>query len=123
MAGRNPQELFIGTAIILVLIVFIIFSVLTSLNLYLAYLAAINIITFIFYAYDKFTAAAKFGRIPNLVLHLLSVFGGFIGGILGMAIFRHKTNQNTFILILTFSALLHLILINFLFPQLLQQLF
>jgi uncharacterized membrane protein YsdA (DUF1294 family) len=37
-------------------------------------------------------AKANGPRVPELILHLLALVGGFAGGWLGMAVFRHKSN-------------------------------
>ncbi len=59
---------------------------------YWNWLIAISVVTFVFYAYDKISAKAGMGRIPEMLLHLLSVVGGFAGALLGMLVFRHKSN-------------------------------
>ena len=56
------------------------------------WLLAASVVTFIFYAYDKISAKAGMGRIPEILLHLLSLAGGFTGALLGMLVFRHKSN-------------------------------
>jgi len=59
---------------------------------YWNWLIAISVVTFVFYAYDKMSAKAGRGRIPEMLLHLLSLAGGFAGALLGMLVFRHKSN-------------------------------
>lgn len=58
------------------------------------YYLVLNIITFCLYGYDKFIAGRDYSRIPEFVLHLLTVFGGIPGAWLGMFIFRHKVRSN-----------------------------
>jgi uncharacterized membrane protein YsdA (DUF1294 family) len=41
---------------------------------------------------DKMLAKAGGLRVPELILNLLAVVGGFAGCWAGMAIFRHKSN-------------------------------
>lgn len=55
--------------------------------------AAISLITFILYGLDKYKAKHGLWRIPEKVLLGFSFCGGALGGILGMAVFRHKTKR------------------------------
>lgn len=59
-------------------------------------LIAINIITFALYGLDKKLAKEGKWRIPERDLLVFPLFGGSIGGIAGMLIFRHKTKHNKF---------------------------
>lgn len=60
------------------------------------YLAAMSLILFIMMGVDK--AKAKHGarRISERSLFLTAALGGGIGGILGMKVFRHKTQHTSF---------------------------
>lgn len=62
----------------------------------LALAIPINIINFLLFGYDKFQAKRGGWRIPEKVLLGLSIFGGGIGGLAGMLMFRHKTRKNIF---------------------------
>lgn len=53
---------------------------------------AINVLTLIAFGVDKLLAVKKARRIPELVLLLLCLICGSLGGLLGMVLFRHKTN-------------------------------
>jgi uncharacterized membrane protein YsdA (DUF1294 family) len=64
----------------------------TSWNPYLAWLAAWTVATFSTYGLDKGLAKANGPRVPELILNLLALVGGFAGGWLGMALFHHKSN-------------------------------
>lgn len=55
--------------------------------------AAISFITFILYGADKSKARRGAWRIPEKVLLGFSFFGGAIGGLFGMNLFRHKTKH------------------------------
>ena len=57
------------------------------------YLILINIITFIVYGVDKKRARRKQWRVPEKVLFLLAIIGGSVGALLGMLVFRHKTQK------------------------------
>lgn len=67
-----------------------------ALIIYSCFLAVMSIITFICYGADKRKAKKKTYRTPEKVLLALSFFGGASGGILGMGIFRHKTQKKYF---------------------------
>jgi len=56
----------------------------------------LNFISFLLFGYDKFQAKRGGWRIPERVLLGLSLFGGGIGALTGMLVFRHKTRKNTF---------------------------
>lgn len=56
----------------------------------------LNFINFILFGYDKFQAIHDGWRVPERVLLGLSFFGGGIGGLAGMVVFRHKTRKNLF---------------------------
>ena len=62
-----------------------------------AVIGAISLIAFIFYGADKRAAIKGAWRTPERVLLSLSFFGGAVGGILGMSLFRHKTKKPLFI--------------------------
>ena len=57
------------------------------------YLVCINIVTFALYGIDKRRAMKQRWRIPERTLLLLPLIGGSVGGLLGMAAFRHKTRH------------------------------
>lgn len=57
------------------------------------YLAGINIVTFALYGIDKRRAKKQRWRIPERTLLLLPLIGGSVGGLLGMAVFHHKTRH------------------------------
>jgi len=57
------------------------------------------LITFFFYGYDKFQARNNRERIPELVLHILTLIGGTVGAFLDQILFRHKTRKWKFQLV------------------------
>jgi uncharacterized membrane protein YsdA (DUF1294 family) len=59
----------------------------------------LNFLNFILFGYDKFQAKRGGWRIPERTLLSLSLFGGGIGGLAGMLVFRHKTRKNIFWLV------------------------
>ena len=60
---------------------------------------AISAVTFLAYAEDKRRAVRGRWRIKESTLLSLSFFGGAVGGILAMLLFRHKTRHVYFTLI------------------------
>ena len=56
----------------------------------------LNFLNFLLFGYDKFQAKRGGWRIPEKVLLGLSLFGGGLGGLAGMLVFRHKTRKNIF---------------------------
>lgn len=64
---------------------------------FILYYAIINLITFTTFAVDKYKAQNHRYRIPERTLFTLSLFGGAIGGLLAMHIFRHKTRKPAFV--------------------------
>ncbi len=56
----------------------------------------LNFINFLLFGYDKFQAKRGGWRIPEKSLLGLTLFGGGIGALVGMLLFRHKTRKNLF---------------------------
>ncbi len=66
------------------------------LSYILVYLFVINLAGFVSMAVDKSKARRNKWRIPEATLFLFAIFGGSIGLLLGMRIFRHKTQKPKF---------------------------
>ena len=77
------------------------------LPIYPLWLICASVVTFIFYGFDKMQSRWDGWRVPEAVLHTLSLAGGFIGGFCGRRFFRHKTQKPLFLLIIIASAILH----------------
>ena len=60
------------------------------------YWGVINLITFIVFGIDKLAAIKNRSRIKIVTLLGLSFIGGSVGGLLGMYLFRHKTQKDYF---------------------------
>ena len=71
-------------------------DVIFSVKYFIIYLIAINIITFLVMGLDKWKAKHGSWRIQEATLFTLVLFGGGIGGILGMIVFHHKTKKAKF---------------------------
>ena len=66
----------------------------TNWSFYWIWMIAINITTFILFGVDKGLAKSlKSLRIPEIVLHIYTILGGFLGQIAGRIIFRHKISR------------------------------
>ena len=63
-----------------------------------AYLLLINAVAFLLMLADKRKAEKKLWRIPESTLLTSAAFGGSIGAIVGMYLFRHKTRHMKFCL-------------------------
>ncbi len=74
--------------------------------LLIAVLAGMSVILFFVMGRDKALAKMKKRRVPEATLFLLALLGGALGGVLGMQIFRHKTQHLHFVLGFPLIALL-----------------
>jgi uncharacterized membrane protein YsdA (DUF1294 family) len=110
----NYYAVFGGLAAVLSVALFVVLVLFTGWPVYLAWLAAVNPATFLMYGLDKGLAKADGPRVPEWVLHVLALAGGFLGGWLGRAIFRHKTNvreKPLFPIVLAVSTIGHAALV------------
>lgn len=62
------------------------------------YLLIMNLFTFLIMGIDKKKAKKGSWRVPEKTLFTLVILGGGIGGIVGMYVFRHKTQKMKFII-------------------------
>ena len=62
----------------------------------LYYLAFISLLLFVLMGVDKAKAKRGSRRVPEATLFFLAVVGGSLGGLLGMAVFHHKTLHKSF---------------------------
>lgn len=117
MARRMRPQVFHGwlaTALVLglVALLFALFRLpWTWYHLLAAFLLAVNLLTFAYYGYDKARARATRSRVPEVVLHGLTLAGGTPGAYGGMVVFRHKTIKPGFRLIFWLIVCLQLLLI------------
>ena len=93
-----------GTLLFLIALVGL--FLLTDWSPFWIWLLAINFCTFCLYGIDK--SMAKLGRlrVPEKILHLAALAGGFAGGWLGMWVFNHKTRKPMFRQVLIVSTVL-----------------
>lgn len=64
-----------------------------KIKLCLVYFFAVNILTFAAFGFDKLKAKKGWWRISEKTLLLLGLFGGSVGQMAGMKVFRHKTQK------------------------------
>ncbi|WP_449397858.1 DUF1294 domain-containing protein [Chryseobacterium wanjuense] len=76
-------------------------------------LLAINFFSFVVFGLDKRKSMKHQKRIAENTLLLISFFGGTVGAVLGMLIFRHKVSKTSFLLKFGFVVLVQVILIYF----------
>ena len=69
------------------------------------YLIAVNVLAFVLMGIDKRRAKKNAWRIPEKTLFLPAIFGGALGGVAGMRLFRHKTRHWYFTAINTAALL------------------
>ncbi|UBD64068.1 DUF1294 domain-containing protein [Bacteroides salyersiae] len=74
------------------------------------YIYIINIITFFLYGYDKHLAVYNKWRIPEFILLLFTLLGGAFGALMGMWLFKHKTQVNKFRIIISTTLFMMLII-------------
>lgn len=62
----------------------------------LIFIVIMSIVLCALMAYDKERAKKNEWRVSENTLMFMAVFGGALGGVLGMYLFRHKTKHNKF---------------------------
>ena len=90
----------------------------TTLVAVVGYYFLINIIMYIIMSVDKRNAIKNRRRVPEKNLYLLAILGGGTGGLFAMVLKHHKNRHLDFILVYTITAILHCIVILFLFSKL-----
>lgn len=81
---------------------------------YLLVLVLISLANFWLYASDKMRAKNNLWRIPEKLLLAVGFFGGAIGGLCAMGIFRHKTKHWYFYLVNIVGVLWQVVLAAYL---------
>ena len=66
------------------------------LNFIILWLMIINAVGFAAMGVDKRRARRRRSRIPERTLFLLATVGGTLGILIGVKVFRHKTQHNSF---------------------------
>lgn len=84
----------------------------------LVYLGIMTVIGFVTMGSDKKRAETKRWRISEKALFLVAIFGGSLGSVLGMQVFRHKTKHWYFALFMPLILLAHIALMVLFFKEL-----
>lgn len=79
----------------------------------IAYYLIINVVALVFYGVDKLKAIKNKWRIPEATLLGLAFFGGGLGALMGMQIFRHKTKHWSFRILVPLFLILHIVLVAY----------
>lgn len=96
-------------------------DILRQKEIYLGiFLLIINLITYIMMGIDKHRARNNKWRIKEKSFFLLALIGGAIGIILGMTMFRHKTQHKTFYIGIPFLYLFNKIIAIFIYLNFLK---
>jgi len=106
-SSQSPATAFGLVAIVMGAILYVLVYANTNWHPYAVWLAAWGVTTFVFYGFDKLQAPRQGLRVPEKILHLLALLGGFLGGWAGMFLFWHKVRHISFWLVLLLSTLLH----------------
>jgi len=77
-------------------------------KIFLITIGIISLITLVLYLIDKIRAMNGDWRIPEKVLLGFSFFGGAVGGLIGMLLFRHKTRHWYFFAVNIIAIALHI---------------
>jgi len=78
----------------------------------LGWLGTTGLIAFLLFGYDKWQARRQGERVAEATLWLVSAFGGWPGGLLGMICFRHKTGKLWFLVEFTAALLVWITLVS-----------
>lgn len=85
------------------------------MNFYFIFLVVMNITALIMYASDKSRAIKKQWRIKESTLLSVGFFGGALGALIGMKVFRHKTRHKNFWAVNITGVIWQIALLIFLF--------
>lgn len=77
----------------------------------IVYLVIINLVSFWAYRTDKRKSEKGQWRMKEITLLSLSLFGGGIGSMFGMSIYRHKTKKMRFLFGVPFLTIVSIIII------------
>lgn len=91
----------------------------TDWSAYVLWWTALGATSFLYFGLDKIWAQKQQRRIPEVVLHGLTLLGGFLGTAAGMVVLRHKVRKPVFWVVLFLGGVVHLTLALF-WPGLLR---
>ena len=79
----------------------------TGIQALLLWSGVASVAAFLAHVVDKLAAVRQGRRIPESVLHLMALLGGWPGALLGMGLARHKTRKAGFLLVTAGIVVLH----------------
>ena len=79
-----------------------------------SYLILVNAASLVLMGFDKLSAKAGSERVPEMWFLLISLAGGFVGIVLGMFAFHHKTSKTGFQIKIAAAAVLGTLVIVYL---------
>jgi len=78
------------------------------------YYLILGLLTFAVFAKDKHASKHGLWRVPENALHILSLFGGWTGGVVGQKILRHKTHKQPYKTLFSITIFINIILLSIL---------
>ena len=120
MNYRNPYRHYGIIALILFIVTYSISIFYIQSFLYPLWVANWSGVTLLLFGYDKLQSQSGSPRIPEKILYLLIILGGFLGAILGMSLFKHKKRKAAFWIMTGLSVLFHGYILFTTFPNLIS---
>ncbi len=108
MPKRRPKTTFSLIALALGVLALLAILYFLKPDIFVAWMLSWGVVTFGLYGYDKAQAKIGGGRVPEVVLHMLTLAGGVLGAWAGRFVFRHKTRKPAFLMVLVIGTLLWL---------------
>lgn len=71
----------------------------------------VNAFTFAVVALDKYASRNGASRTPEVWMFMLFLGGGWVGGVLAMTLFRHKTRKTSFLLTTVLMVALNMLIV------------
>jgi uncharacterized membrane protein YsdA (DUF1294 family)/cold shock CspA family protein len=115
---QSPIVVYGAIGIAAALVGLLVLSLLTRIHVLLAWFLSVSVVTFVLYRLDKHRAETSGLRVPEIVLHGLSLLGGSPGALAGQRIpSHHKTAKASFQVIFWLIFIGQIILVVFLFTR------
>jgi uncharacterized membrane protein YsdA (DUF1294 family) len=103
---------------VVAILLFGILYIMTRRHPYILWIISTSLVTFALFGLDKALSKTERARIPESVLHLFTLLGGFPGQIIGRIVFKHKTNfkkHPSFTIVLVVSIALQVAIVILVF--------
>ena len=94
--SRNVHLYFLFSSLLIFGTLMLILAFKLKMHLLLAYLISVNITLLLLYMYDKISSMFSWLRVPENILHLLTILGATPMALLSQKIFSHKTSKLSF---------------------------